>query len=103
MTINRAMERAGWLKPGRAGGAVVRSLNPYGNPCPGCGAKRYERCFKYHRAPIIRGQRDGSDFIYIKDKPCSQRVPLTLGISIEDDNEGENGEVIDNDYRGCDL
>jgi len=114
VTINRAMDRDGWLKPGRSGGAILRTANPYGNPCPDCGARRYERCFKYHRRPkdmrlsqadIANGASEDGDFIYIKDKPCKSRVTLYLGI----DNElhprrrVKKGMVEDNDYSGGDL
>jgi hypothetical protein len=43
------------------------------------------------------------EFIYIKDKPCSKRVPLVLGISIGDDSERDNERVLEDEYSGCDL
>lgn len=81
---------------------------PYAVDCPNCPAKRYERCYKWQGVKGVKlseddiktGATDDVRFIYIKDTPCAERVRL---VSKRDDNEGIEGDVIGNDYSGCDL
>jgi hypothetical protein len=112
MPRNRPAAQPAWLKPGRAGGAILRTRNPYGNPCPQCGARRYERCtqrvggaaIKWTEDEIAQGYaqlNNTGEFIYIKDKPCHTRVPLVLGIGYDDDNERNEG-LSDDEYSGGD-
>ncbi len=80
---------------------------PYAVDCPSCPAKRYERCYKWQgvnglklsEEDIKTGVTEDVKFIYIKDVPCTARVRL---VSKRDDNEGEIGEVIDDDYSSGD-
>lgn len=80
---------------------------PYAVDCPSCPAKRYEKCYrwqgvnglKFNDDDIRSGATDEVKFMYIKDVPCGARVRL---VRKRDDNEGEIGEVIDDDYPSGD-
>ncbi len=64
--------------------------NPWGNPCPQCGAKRYERCFKLSGC-TLPDTKERIEFIYIKHETCQERVtwyPYGQQVDMQSDNEG---------------
>lgn len=114
MSRNRPSNVPDWLKANRVGGAAPRVTNVYGNPCPDCGAARYERCFKSYKAPsdmklsqddIADGASHDGGYIYIKDKPCARRVTLYRGIDKgwHPYSRKRKGKVEGNDNRGSDV
>lgn len=40
-------DSCGTIRPVTTGTFIARGVNPLGNPCPSCDAKRYERCYEW--------------------------------------------------------
>lgn len=70
----------GWKPPLHQGWAAtplphVAPVNRLLNPCPACGAKRYERCFQTRvlMDPAENGKTTIGTYPVVKDDPCSRR------------------------------
>lgn len=64
----------GWKPPHRPnwGMEPIRGTNRLIQPCPGCGAKRYEKCSEY-RSWMDEETGERGRYPIVKDDPCSVR------------------------------
>lgn len=82
-------------QPTLYGVRIARSRNPLLNPCPTCGAQRYERCFRwtgisgvqFNEQERAEGYSENGRFLDVLPEVHSDRVPSKVT-----DNENEGAE-----------
>lgn len=76
-------------RPITRGSTTIDGGNRLLNPCPGCGAGRYERCFSVR---VLMDPDTGANvgtYPIVKDDPCSVR-PVSKQADTDPDNDADD-------------